>query len=140
MKQTIGIDLVEIERFAHWHTLPTGSLTRIFSDEEIAYCTGTNNSACRAARFAVRYAAREAFFKAIALTDFSLRLPFLSVCKLVRVERTVAGVPFLTIDWEHIIADSNSTGQPMVSLSLTHTRNSAAAVCLISWQSTEYKN
>ena len=34
----VGIDAVEIARFADWHTKSDKQLRRIFSEEEMAYC------------------------------------------------------------------------------------------------------
>lgn len=75
----IGIDVIEISRIQEmeerWGTRFSG---RVFTPEEIAYCSGRNN---RAASLAVRFAAKEAFSKALGTgwdgsfrwTDFSVR-------------------------------------------------------------------
>ncbi|MDZ7288704.1 MAG: holo-ACP synthase [candidate division KSB1 bacterium] len=59
----IGIDLIEIARveatLARWHDR---FVQRVFTPEEIAWCTAR---ADRAAAFAVRFAAKEAFAKAL---------------------------------------------------------------------------
>ena len=52
----IGVDSVEIERFALWLDYSKKRLSRIFSLEEIEYCLQQKNKS--AERFAVRFAAR----------------------------------------------------------------------------------
>ncbi len=59
----IGIDSVEIHRFADWHLKSSTSLKRIFSEAEINYCLRIQSKS--AERFAARFAAREALFKAL---------------------------------------------------------------------------
>lgn len=59
----IGIDLVDVERFEsiifRWRER---FLRRVFTDKEIKYCNNRKNPA---QRFATRYAAKEAFIKAL---------------------------------------------------------------------------
>lgn len=59
----IGIDLVDVRRMEgiifRWHEK---FLRRVFTEREIRYC---NNKKNPAQRFATRYAAKEAFIKAI---------------------------------------------------------------------------
>jgi len=58
----LGIDIVEIERIAKQTRNPR-FLKRVFSAGEVAYCRARKNSA---QHFAVRFAAKEAVWKAIA--------------------------------------------------------------------------
>ena len=55
----IGIDSVEINRFKNWKTYQYVKLRRIFSENEIAYCLAAPTKIDE--RFALRFAAREAF-------------------------------------------------------------------------------
>jgi holo-[acyl-carrier protein] synthase len=61
----IGVDIVEISRIEkalqRWGDR---FLRRVFTDSEIAYC---HNKAAPAARFSLRFAAKEAFLKALGL-------------------------------------------------------------------------
>lgn len=57
----IGIDLVEVQRVKS--LLKKLNLGRIFTTQEIRYCRSKKNSA---ESFAARFAAKEAFFKAIS--------------------------------------------------------------------------
>lgn len=59
----IGIDSVDIARFEQWHTYSHKKLLRVFSPAEIAY--SLENPTKSAERFAVRFAAKEALFKAL---------------------------------------------------------------------------
>lgn len=74
----IGVDTVDIERFALWHTYTQKTLRRIFSQEEIDYCVA--DVVKSAQRFAVRFAAREALYKALSSAYPHKKIPFLTLC------------------------------------------------------------
>lgn len=93
MIQGIGIDAVEIKRFKNWHTRTKLQLQKLFSDEEIAYCLSEPRKS--AERFAVRFAAKEAFLKALTLTK---KIPLLRVCRAVSITKNDE-VPQLVVDW-----------------------------------------
>lgn len=57
----VGVDIVEIHRIAK-QTHNRRFLDRVFTKEEVAYCRSRKNSA---QHFAVRFAAKEAVWKAI---------------------------------------------------------------------------
>lgn len=60
-----GIDIVEISRFERFLAEGKDSLfQRVFTPAEIEYCSGKKRSA---QHFAIRFAAKEAFFKAVGL-------------------------------------------------------------------------
>ena len=63
MMIAIGIDAVDIKRFAHWHRYKKTMLLRFYSSAEIDYCMNVQIKS--AERFAVRFSAKEAFFKAL---------------------------------------------------------------------------
>src|ERR1035437_2844176 len=65
----IGVDIVEIDRIARSVKNPR-FLKRVFTASEVAYCRARKNSA---QHFAVRFAAKEAVWKAIA--SAIVRLP-----------------------------------------------------------------
>src|SRR5947209_6680335 len=94
----VGIDSVEIERFTHWHQRPHKQLTRVFSTSEIRYCLSVSSKS--AERFAARFAAKEAFYKAVH-GIISTKLPLLGVCSHVEVIHTDNGTPQLVIDWSY---------------------------------------
>lgn len=125
----IGIDTVEIERFEHWHTFSSAQLQRLFSIAEIGYCLEVE--LLSAARFAVRFAAREAFFKALQEAYPESKISFLSICRHISVTHTNRNLPQLNINW-HQLTTKYTEIQPLTShLSLSHSRSIATAVALL---------
>lgn len=137
----IGIDMVEISRFTLWQTFSRNRLERIFSAQEIDYCLAAPIKS--AERFAARFAAREAFFKALGHGQYQ-QVPFLTMCKKVSVVNGVSGVPFLQVDWQFFPGLSDQLSQPVQSaqcghsngvievfITLTHTRSVATAMVLL---------
>lgn len=123
----IGIDSVDIGRFTQWHTFSRKQLERIFSAQEIDYCLAVPIK--RAQRFAVRFAAREAFFKALGQSN-NQNISFLTVCKYVKVINSSRGVPDLQVNWKMFSCLSHQSIQ--VFISLTHTDSVATAMVLLS--------
>lgn len=118
----IGIDSIEIARFAQWHTYSQKQLLRIFSHEEIEYCL--SNTAKSAERFAVRFAAREALFKAYSVGQPGHKIPFLKFCKAVTISKK-NGIPFIKIEPQIIMASYT------ILISLTHTATIATAFAIL---------
>ncbi len=127
----LGIDSIEINRFAHWHSFSEKQLRRLFSAQEIAYCLSSNNSS--AERFAARFATREAFFKAFQSAYPAIPIPFLSLCRTISVERAHNNSPSLRIDWPmiHKMTNNRISGSATTLVSITHTRTTATALVLI---------
>lgn len=113
----IGVDLVEVGRVKT--LLKNPNISRIFTSQEIKYCQSRKNVA---ESFAVRFAAKEAFLKAIGtgwgtaqspkLNEISVQIHSLylngkakSICRKLKVIRT--------------------------HLSLTHTKGYAMAVVIL---------
>lgn len=130
----VGIDAVTVARFAAWHLKPRRSLRKLFSDTEIDYCLSL--SARSAERFAVRFAAREAFFKALQAMqdarDHVYGVPFLRVARAVEVMRSTTGVPTCIVNWGRL--GIQVAQQPWVHLSLTHTETVAQAIVILESQ------
>ncbi len=122
----IGIDTVDTNRFSGWHTYEEVRLKKILSPEEIAYCK--SNSHLSAQRFAVRFAAREAFFKAWVSAFPDHYIPFLTLCRAITVIRGPHNEPKITINWPFL-----GFKQPHASalLSLSHTSTTASAIIFI---------
>jgi holo-[acyl-carrier protein] synthase len=121
----VGLDAVEIVRFQQWHLFPPKMLARIFSEQEIEYCLSSSTKS--AERFAVRFAAREAFFKAISSMKGDKKLSFLTVCKKVAVATYPNGAPLLEVEWDFF-----SPLRPVIPLlTLTHTATTATALVII---------
>jgi phosphopantetheine--protein transferase-like protein len=130
----IGVDSVAIKRFENWHTYPSQKLARIFSTSEITYCC--SNMLLASQRFAVRFAAREALFKALSQALPGHSIPLFTLCRAVTVIKQ-SGVPCLQIDWTLIIPYISpaqrwdAASQPRILLSLTHTKDIATAFVIL---------
>ncbi len=123
MKFSSGIDAVDIKRFAHWHEYRAARLLRIFGHDELAYCLA--NPLKSAERFAVRFAAKEAFYKALFPLHTTELPPFLTVIRHVQVA-TKAGHPTLVVAWGALrLCPIEST------MSLTHAQTIAIAHVLL---------
>lgn len=119
-----GIDSIEIHRFASWIKYSDKQLEKIFSPDEILYCR--SNSCKSAERFAVRFAAREALFKAMSFLNQPIS--FLKLCKATQIIKNFYGKPQIIIQWELLNrADINC----IIWLSLTHTVTTATAFVII---------
>ena len=127
----LGTDLVEIARFARWEHKPHAQLARIFSPQEIAYALAHPTKT--AERFAVRFAAREAFFKALHDLLPEVQIPLLTVLRNVHVTHAANGAPQLVINWPAFKLIAIDYTQMNVKLSLTHTRTLASATVLLNY-------
>ncbi len=114
----IGIDSVEIARFASWHTYSQKKLGRIFSTQEIEYCLSSQAKA--AERFAGRFAAREALYKAWPF----LCEPFITFCQKVTNHNAANGKPNLQLN-------NLNSKEVTIHISMTHTNNLATALVIL---------
>ena len=118
MIKGIGIDIIEIERIKEAvKKYGENFLRRVFTDNELKYCR--RRKALRFPELAVRFAAKEAYSKAIGtgITGFA---------------RSNRG-----IEWKDIEITNNSLGKPLIAfkgkilrkaqLSLSHSRDYAVA-------------
>lgn len=103
----VGVDLVEIARVKAFAKRNPRFLTRVFSKSEIAYCKAKKDPW---PHFAVRFAAKEAVYKALG----EARIPLTAISVL----RADTGRPTVTI-----------AGKPAkgLKLSLSHGREHAVA-------------
>lgn len=121
-----GIDIVSCQRFKSWQTYPRKFLEKIFTTQEIDYCLAM--PAKSAERLAVRFAAKEAFFKAWCSCNPFFSRSFRKVALDIEVGRIHNGSPFLKIEWAvfkvfHPI--------PLVQISLSHTDKVGIAMVLL---------
>jgi len=120
----IGVDTIEIQRFALWYSYSRKKLLRIFSPQEIDYCL--SNKQKSAERFAARFAAREALYKALSYTYPHKKIPFLTLCARTTITK-IDERPHILIHDDIGIDLNNLT----THLSLSHSRTVATAFIVI---------
>lgn len=118
----IGIDSVEIGRFVHWHSYGA-KLLKIFTQVEIDYCL--KYKSLSAQRFASRFAAKEAVYKAIS-NKFYINCTFVSFCKFIEIIKDKNNVPKIKIDFAKLDCPKFD-----IEISITHTKDMATAVALV---------
>lgn len=121
----IGVDTIEIDRFALWHTYSIKKLRRIFSSEEIEYCL--ENIKKSAERFAVRFAAREALYKALSYAYPDVIPPFLTICKAVTIKK-INQKPYVFLHNDLIIPYPISLA---IHCSLSHSKTQVTAFIVL---------
>src|SRR4051812_47441886 len=107
MTHAIGIDIVQVQRFNEWGSWSDQKLQRIFSVTEIAYAK--QNVLFTAQRFAVRFAAKEAFFKAFQQLFPEKKINLLKIMSAISVAKKESGQPYLVINHEKLFVDSLKT-------------------------------
>lgn len=123
MEIFVGIDIVEVSKLKHWQKYSLKTLKRIFSQEEIEYCLSDSNKS--AERFAVRFAAKEAFYKAISQIFLEKTPPLLFVMKNAFTTISKNGMPTLKFNKNKI-----KISEVKITLSTSHSNLSAIA-CVI---------
>lgn len=121
----LGMDLVEIDRVARMiESLGGRMYARLFSEGEARYIRGKPLPAQHAA---VRLAAKEAAFKALAGNELARRITWRDV----EVVSDANGIPSIRL---HGKADERARelGVTRIHVSLTHTRDTAGAVVVLS--------
>lgn len=116
----IGIDSVEVARFTLWHTYSKKQLLRIFSQSEIEYCLSV--PAKSAERFAVRFAAREALYKAYSSWKTDHQISFLTFCKATTIIKK-NHVPYIVF--------ASQFEQCKILISLSHSQMVATAFVIL---------
>jgi holo-[acyl-carrier protein] synthase len=114
----IGIDVLEVDRLERALARRPGLLTRLFTDAERAYAA---EHARPAMHLAARFCAKEAVAKALALEAWAFR----------DVEVVATGAaPEVRLSGAAAARAAELGVQPHISL--THTRETAAAVAILS--------
>jgi phosphopantetheine--protein transferase-like protein len=129
MNIVTGIDAVAIDRFKDWHCFADKQLLRLFSVQEIEYARASSKKSF-AQRLAVRFAAKEAFLKALQQLVPQVRLNLPAIARAVCVTKEKTGMPRLLIQWDDL-ALPIMLPEISSSLSLTHTDCCAYAVVLL---------
>lgn len=123
MKQTLGLDIVEIDRIRKAHKrLGSRFLKRLFSQEELDYCLRQKN--CYP-HLAVRLAAKEAVLKAFG-DGWQGKFNWTDMI----VRRKLTGQPYVTFEGEAKKL-AGKIGVKTISLSLSHSRNYAVAAVIL---------
>ena len=126
----VGIDSVEIARCASWIHYSSQQLSRIFSHDEINYAG--SNPAKKIERLAARFAAKEAFCKALHSAYPNNRYSLLTVCKAVSVGHQGNGAPCLMVDW--LALGFGGQQDIRIHISITHTKMIATAYVILELQ------
>ncbi len=115
----MGVDIVDVGRFAGLLERRPRFVTRIFSLEEIEYCEGSGR---RAECYAARWAAREACAKALGGIPGGR-------WREIRVVRSDDGMVSLDLDGT-ARARAREVGVERLLVSFAHERGAAVACCL----------
>ncbi len=128
MKIYCGTDLVDISRMAGiLERQKDAFITRCFTEEEIRYCNSRSSDSARVSSFAARYAAKEAFGKALGTGVMSEGIGMRDI----ETVNGSAGAPYIRL-YGAAKQKADAAGITSVSVSLTHDGNMAGAVvCML---------
>jgi holo-[acyl-carrier protein] synthase len=118
----VGIDIVEVERIAESIGKGHGFKQMVFSQKEIAYCDKQANSY---QHYAARFAAKEAFFKAMGI-GWATGTSFNEI----EVVNDENGKPIVQLLGE-TAQYASGLGINKILVSLSHTKTMATAVVII---------
>jgi len=121
----LGIDMIEVERIATNIGKDAGFKELVFSKNEIKYCETKAN---KFEHYAARFAAKEAFFKAMG-TGWMSGTAFNEI----EIKNDENGKPELILLGETAVA-VNQKGTIKISVSLSHLKTFASAVVIIEKQ------
>lgn len=150
MVMGIGIDLVKVDRLSDWID-STQKLSKVFTNQEMLNCmhelgpdqeiiNTENIHQVRTAYWAVRFAAKEAFYKALSNTLIQLKMTqnsfsFISISHFVEIKKGTWEVPFLEVNWYALEQKIGAKLPPLrIHLSLSHEREYAIAQVIITMQ------
>jgi holo-[acyl-carrier protein] synthase len=122
MTSGVGIDMIEVERIAKKINKESGFRELVFSKAEIAYCEKKKN---KFEHYAARFAAKEAFFKALG-TGWAENTLFNEV-EIINNKEGKPGITLSGVTKETI----NKMGVKNVLVSLSHIKSIASAVVII---------
>lgn len=132
----IGVDVIEVDRFKPWINYSRDQLLKVFSELELEdIFSGTHDFAMQ--RMAARYAAKEAFYKALSAMLVKLKktqktIPFLSTCRAVSIASGQWEVPVFVVDWKFFEEKlMNKIPDVEINLSLSHEKKYAVAYVII---------
>lgn len=135
----IGVDVVEVERFKTWVDYPLQQLLRIFSQSELDSIFNVETE-LRIQRMASRFAAKEAFYKALSATLVKLgktrkKIHFIATCKAIKVKTIQWEIPTIDVNWK-FFEERLEIKFPKfeINLSLSHEKNYSVAYVIIQEQ------
>lgn len=121
MIKGVGIDMIEVARVAN--SIKKESFKhKVFTSSEIEYC---ERQGIPTQHYAARFAAKEAFFKALGI-GWRGKLEFFEV----EVANDDLGKPFLNL-YGTALTTAQKMGINHIHLSLTHLKSTAAAVVVL---------
>jgi holo-[acyl-carrier protein] synthase len=120
---SVGIDITEVYRMRETIARTPRFVTRVFTDAEQEYCE--SRGAAAAQSYAARFAAKEAFLKAIK-TGWRGKIQWRDI----EVMRDAEGVPSLSISGE-ALGVLDALGSPTIHLSMSHTAEHATATVIL---------
>lgn len=120
---SIGIDIIEVYRISETLTRTPRFVERVFTEKERAYCE--SKGAASAQSFAARFAAKEAFLKALK-TGWRGRITWQDM----EILNDSQGVPSLEIKGEARNLLEN-LGANKIHLSISHTTDHAVAQVIL---------
>lgn len=132
----IGTDIVLIDRFNQWASYSPERLAKIFALEELKDCC--INGVLIPEKLAARFAAKEAFYKALSAALVQLGLTgqtfsLLFTCPHVMITSGTWQVPVLQVNWAGLEEKIGATLPKLsVHLSLSHEKTAAIAFVVIS--------
>ncbi len=81
----IGTDIVKVSRFENWQHKSCRQLRRIFSEDELKDVFAESHLISQ--RFATRFAAKEALYKAFCYSTPNFKIPLITFCRHVSVKK-----------------------------------------------------
>jgi len=118
----LGIDMIEVERITTKISKNNGFTELVFSEKEIQYCEAKAN---KYEHYAVRFAAKEAFLKAVG-TGWTSGTAFNEI----EVSNNADGKPVITLLGQ-TASLINKIGISKIFVSLSHLKTMASAVVII---------
>ena len=131
----IGVDIIENNRFKKWENYPSKVFYKTFTEKEYSY--GIRNG-FSSQFFASRFAAKEAFYKALSQALFKqkkldTKFPFLSIANKIEIVKNEWNIPELKIDWPSISVIANlEIPEFSTHLSISHEGKMSIAFVIIS--------
>ena len=132
----IGVDIVKVGRFKFWLEYSREQLLRVFSPREIENIFSDPRELA-SQRMASRFAAKEAFYKALSVAMIKLdktekTIAFLSACKAITIVPGKWDIPTVEVEWKFF---ENALGVEIpefdINLSISHEKEYAVAYVII---------